>query len=52
MFLGFSRPPRRYFSPLGKPLRLDEGRLCLGEPMTMLRPVFMAYLGLVSWPVL
>ena len=35
---------------IGKPLRLGEGRLCLGEHVIVLRPVFMACLGSVSWP--
>ena len=43
-------PPRRGFARLGEPLRLGEGRLCLGEPVTVLRHVFMACLGSVSWP--
>ena len=30
-------------------VRLGEGRIRLGEPMTMLRPMFMACLGSVSW---
>ena len=41
-FCGVSGPPRRSFASLGEPLRLGEGRLHLGKPMTMLRPVFMA----------
>ena len=27
-----------------------EFLVCLGEPMIALRPVFMACLGLISWP--
>ena len=38
------------FACLGEPLRLGEGRLRLGELVTVLRPMFMACLGLVSWP--
>ena len=38
-------PPRRGFARLGEPLRLGEGRLCLGEPVTVLTHVFMACLG-------
>ena len=30
--------------------RLGKGRLPLGEPVTMLRSMFMAYWGSVSWP--
>ena len=41
-FYGVSSPPMRGFTHLGKPLCLSEGRLGLGEPMTALRPVFMA----------
>ena len=37
----------------GQPrLCLGKGRLRLGEPVIVLRPVFMACLGLVSWPSL
>ena len=43
-FCGVSGPPRRGFACLG------EGRLCLGELVTALRPLFMTYLGSVSWP--
>ena len=35
---------------LGEPLHLGEGRPRLGEPMTVLSPMFMAYLGLILWP--
>ena len=31
-------------------VHLGEGRLRLGEPVTTLRPVFMACLGSFSWP--
>ena len=44
-----SGQPRRGFAHLGEPLHQGEGRLCLGKPMIVLRPVFMACLGLVSW---
>ena len=43
-FCGVSGPPRKGFACLGK------CRLHLGEPVIALRPMFMAYLGSVSWP--
>ena len=49
-FCGVSGPPRRGFACLGKPLRLGEGRLPLGEPVIALRSVFMACLGSISLP--
>ena len=42
--LRVSSLPRRGFA------RLGEGRLRLGKPMSVLRSVFMACLGSVSWP--
>ena len=41
----------RGFAHLGEPLRLSKGRLRLCEPVTVLRPMFMAYLGSVHGPV-
>ena len=41
---------REGFTRLGEPLRLGECRVRLGKPVTGLRPMFMACLGLVSWP--
>ena len=38
------------FAHLGELFHLGEGRLRLGERMTVLRLVFIAYLGSVSWP--
>ena len=37
---------------LGKGVARIGEPLLLGEPMTVLRPVFMASLGSVSWPKL
>ena len=33
-------------------VRLGKGRLRLGEPVIVLRPLFMACLGSVLWPIL
>ena len=43
--MGSFRSPRGGFSHPGEPLHLGEGRLRLGEPMTVLRPMFMVCLG-------
>ena len=43
---GLSGPPMRGVAHLGEPLRLGEGRLCLGEPAT----VRGLCLGSVFWP--
>ena len=43
--------PRQGFARLGEPLRLSEGMLRLGDPMTMLRHVFMTCLGLFRGPI-
>ena len=42
--MGVSSLPRRGFARLGEPLRLGEGRLRLGEPVTVLGLVFVACL--------
>ena len=38
------------FARIGEPLHLGEGRLLLCELVIVLRLVFMACLGSVSWP--
>ena len=48
----FGPPRHEAFARLCEPLFLGEGRLHLGEPVTVLRHVFMACLGLISWPSL